>query len=128
MNKICIIFVIVILVACDPASTISFHIENETNYQTTMSIYSSGEMIDSYNIEANTIQSIWHDKSMDPDALPLHEYDSIGFDFKNGNKIMYRKSDISDEKNIFGDYWIDEYPSKNHHKFVFILNDDDLTN
>jgi len=120
------IIALLMFASCENKSTVSQHIHNNTEYNTTMYMYSMNKMQQSFDIEQKSIVCIWEETGMDPDILRIHNFDSIHFVFSNGAKLLYYINNTSGEKNIFGDYWIDEYPGKHHHKFIFVIEEEDL--
>ena len=103
-----IIFVLFIT-ACDPEQTVTFKVNNQSQYNTVMSLYSNGVVSKSFQIEKSTSTVIFSDFGLSPESFQTNEFDSIKFSFENNKLLVFLNDTVNSLNDIYnGENWLVE--------------------
>lgn len=113
MKTLFFILIAVFITACDPEQTVTFKINNQTQYNTQMILYLKGVINKSFQIEKMKSVVIFTDSGLSPKSFQTNDYDSIKFIFENNKVLVFLKDTINSQNDIYnGDNWRIE--SKKH--------------
>ena len=113
MKTLYYIIVVLFITACDPEQTVTFKVNNQTQYNTEMFLYSNGVVSQSFQIEKSNSTVIFSDSGLSPESFQTNEFDSIKFSFENNKLLVFLNDTINSQNDIYnGENWLVE--NKNH--------------
>lgn len=126
MKSLYFIIVVLFITACDPEQTVTFKVNNQTQYNTDMTLYSNGALSKSFQIEKSTSAVIFTDSGLSPESFQPNEFDSIKFSFENYKSIIFIEDTIDSPNDIYnGDNW--KVENKKHTQtFIYIVSEDNI--
>lgn len=124
MKTLYYIIVVLFITACDPEQTVTFKVNNQTQYNTEMFLYSNGVVSKSFQIEKSTSTVIFSDSGLSPESFQTNEFDSIKFSFENNKLLVFLNDTINSQNDIYnGENWLVE--NKNHTQiFTYTVNNE----
>ncbi len=112
--------------SCDPNQTVIFKIDNQTDYDAEMQLFSEGSISQDFQIEKQDGTVIFSDTGLSPSAFQTGDYDSIKFLFDNSVMLKFIKDAAATENDIYdGNSWIVEN-EKHSQTFTYRLTDEML--
>lgn len=109
MKTLYYIIIVLFITACDPEQTVTFKVNNQTQYNTVMSLYSNGVVSKSFQIEKSTSTAIFSDSGLSPESFQTNEFDSIKFSFENNKLLVFLNDTVNSLNDIYnGENWLVE--------------------
>jgi len=125
MKTLYLIIVVLFITACDPEQTVTFKVNNQTQYDTEMTLYSNGAVNKSFQIEKSKSVVIFKDSGLSPQSFQTNDFDSIKFSFKNNKYLVFENDTVNSINDIYnGDNWVVE--NKKHTQIFTYTIDNEL--
>lgn len=106
MKALYYIIVVLFITGCDPEQTVTFKVNNQTQYNTEMTLYSKGVVNKSFQIKKSTSVVIYTDSGLSPESFQTNDYDSIRFIFENNKFLVFVNDTVNSPNDIYnGDNW-----------------------
>lgn len=100
---------VLFITACDPEQTVTFKVNNQTQHNTEMTLYSNGAVNKSFQIEKSTSVVIFTDSGLSPESFQTNDFDSIKFSFENNKILVFENDTVNSTNDIYnGDNWVVE--------------------